>query len=428
MKYKIISLFLLLVLLNSLGVVFLLWQEIQEFEPEIYNYLPPEQSFIYSEKEIAEFGFEDYVKERVIVEKDRLIENKRDFIYLDLKEMNLFLYQEGEILKTLPIQSKGKEGSWWETAPGVYFVGDKVYKHFSSISEVWMPYGVQFYGNFFFHGWPYDSAGNALPLGSSGGCIRLSTSDAAIAFEFAERGMPVLVFEEREKSFLPALQLKDQEIKIPEIKGEAFLVADLETGEILLNKEMSSEIYAGSMVYIMFALTASEVINLERRITAQSWMFQENWEGIIVPGRSYRGYDLLYPLLSHPSKEAVLTLSRFFTSDHLLAAMNTKANAIGMKNTFFADIIEGDRDNRTTLRDVAKMMRYIREYRGFIFEINKKLIGSGEREGQSIFAVQKMQGLDQERFIFIGIADSSKAESDLENILTWLSEGFNLKY
>lgn len=426
--HKIIFIFLILAFLGVSMKAFLFWMEMQKFEPAVYYYVPPERSFIYSAKEIAEFGIEEYVQERIIIERAKLIEGKRSFIDLDLKEMKLTLYKEGEVFEIFPVQSKGRKGSWWETAPGVYFVGDKVANHFSSISRVWMPYVVQFYGNFFIHGWPYYSDGRMLPPGPSGGCVRLKTRDAAVVFEFTERGMPVLVFEEKIVPLLPALHMVDEGISFPEIKGQALLIADLNTGEILLNKEMDSEIYAGPVVGGMMALTASEVVNLERRITARPWMIEEIKEGIIVPERSYRGYDLLYPLLGQSSKEAALVLSRFFTPEYFVIVMNIKAGAIGMNNTSFVDVTGTSKKNITTLYDVARMARYIKEYRGFIFEISKELAGLGENEKETIFTVWEMKTLDDvSRIIFIGLANSVNAKEDVENILLWLDNSFGLK-
>lgn len=447
MSYKIISVFFIFAFLAVSATAFLFWFEIQKFEPDVYYYVPAEKSFVYGQEEIAKFGFEEYIQERITIERAKLIEKKKSFINLDLKKMQLTLYEEGKEFKKFPILGKGKEGSWWETPPGAYFVGEKAVDHFSTVVRVWMPYAIQFYGNFFIHGWPYYSGGRLLPAGPSGGCVRLNTSDSAVVFKFAERGMPVLVFEEKISPSLPALIPTVKKILLPDLKAENFLIADLDTGEILFNKEMESEIYAGSAVAGMLALTSSEIVDLERRIVARDWMIAEasphfpssstsssstiaegSGEKIIVPGRSYQGQDLLFPLLSRFSKEAALVLSRFYTPEFFVAAMNVKAKAIGMHNTGFADITGDSEENTTTLYDVARMMRYIKEYRGFIFNVSRELRGPGENEKESIFAVFKMNTADDiSRNIFVGIANSEDAEKDLEDIALWLNNNFGLK-
>jgi len=429
MKYKIISIFFILAFLAALTAAFLLWLKIEKFEPDVYYYLPAEKSFLYGQEELAKFGFEKYIDEKITSEKAKLIKEKDDFIYIDLKEMQIVLYKEGKEFERFPVLGKGREGSWWETPPGAYFVGEKSVNHFSSVAKVWMPYAVQFYGNFFIHGWPYYTGGQLLPFGPSGGCIRMKTSDAAVVFAFAKRGMPVLVFEEKKSDSLPALIPVFKKILLPELEAENFLVADLGTGEILLNKGMDSEIYAAPAVAGMMALTGSEIVNLERRIIARDWMITDvPREKIIVPGRTYRGSELLSPLLSRSSKEAALVLSRFYNPEFFVGAMNIKAKAIGMYNSNFVDITGCSKENITTLYDMARMMRYIREYRGFIFNSSRKLKGPGEGEKETILAVlKKKAGDDILRDIFIGIANSEDAEKDFEDILVWLDNNFNLK-
>ena len=103
--------------------------------------------------------------------------------------------------------------------------------------------------------------------------------------------------DRRRSHSLPALVSTKKELSLPDIKGEYLLVADLDTREILLNKEATSEIYVNQVTKIMLALAASDNVDLEKRIVARKWMFAEFEEGIMVPQKSYVGYDLLSPLL-----------------------------------------------------------------------------------------------------------------------------------
>ena len=107
------------------------------------------------------------------------------FIAANLSEMRLYLFENGVATATYPILSKGKRGSRWETPTGLYKIETKEQDHFSSLGQVHMPQSMQFFGNFFIHGWPYYPDGTPVPEGYSGGCIRLSTDDATAVFEFA---------------------------------------------------------------------------------------------------------------------------------------------------------------------------------------------------------------------------------------------------
>ncbi len=426
-KYIVIIIILLSVLAILAVAFFHLWKEITETSPyvNVYNYVPAEKSFIYQSEGLKEYGFEDYIEQKINTEKEKLTRDKRNFIDVNLQKMEINLYEEGEIIDTFPVISKGRDGSWWETAPGAYFVGDKVVTHFSSIAEAWMPYAVQFYGNFFIHGWPYDRAGRALAVGPSGGCLRMNTADAKKIFEFAERGMPVLVYEKKESSLLPALLPYNKEITPPSsIDADNFIIADLYTGEILLGKNVDSEIKAGIATDIMLALSVSEIVNLGKSIVARDWMFGEEREGIIIPNRSYTARQLVEILLTKSSTESVNVLARFFTVDYFAMTINAKARAIGMGNTKFDNIYRENENNITTLIDVAKMMRYIDQYRGFIFQI-ESTFNDTISENQSIFTVYKIKDKENNpRLILIIVANSKNAEEDFTNITEWIDKYF----
>src|SRR3989344_3348659 len=81
-----------------------------------------------------------------------------------------------------------------QTPNGVYKIRSREENHFSSIGEVWMPWSMHFYGNYFIHGWPYYPSGAPVADTYSGGCIRLSTSDAKELFGEVKNGMPVLAY------------------------------------------------------------------------------------------------------------------------------------------------------------------------------------------------------------------------------------------
>ncbi len=373
--------------------------------PKILYETAPDQIFIRGE-EINEFGFEDYAREMVHGERDRLIREGRDFIYLDLREMTLVLYENGKERNKFDIQSKGQ--GLWQTPPGAYFVGDKLTNHFSSIARVWMPYAVQFYGNFFIHGWPYSTGGYELPPGASGGCVRLRTVDAAIVHAFAERGMPVLVFDEIEKRFLPALA----KTEFPDIESKGLLIADLDTGEIMASNEIDSEIVAGPVVKMMFALSVSEMVSLSRVITARDWMLDGFNEGMIVAGQRYTAESLINLTLERSSREAISVVSRFLTEEAFLAAMNAKARSLGMTGTKFVDVT-GQKESTTTMRDIAKMMRYVKDYRSFLLEISDRI----ESDELTVAVIRR-----DNRNILVAILNSPHERE----ILLWVEEQLSL--
>ncbi len=113
-------------------------------------------------------------------------------IIADLLNMRITLVGTSSI-ETLPIITKGKPGSYYETPVGEYEVGLKSRNHFSTLGEVYMPYSVQFYANFFIHGIPYHKNGVRVSSSYSGGCIRLADADAKKVYDFVTPKMRVLV-------------------------------------------------------------------------------------------------------------------------------------------------------------------------------------------------------------------------------------------
>ena len=132
--------------------------------PIIYRQALIQNSFLNSD------GFASYSNQNVFSdEKKNLIEEKKSFVEVNLQKMLLTLYENGEVKEEFPVLSKGREGSWWETPTGKYKALTKEVNHFSSIGKVWMPWSIQFYGNFFIHGWPYHQNGEPVPKSYSGG-------------------------------------------------------------------------------------------------------------------------------------------------------------------------------------------------------------------------------------------------------------------
>src|SRR3989344_5723843 len=193
--------------------------------------------------------------------KNSYIAEKKKFVLVDLRAMTLTLYGENGTSTEFKVLTKGRDGSWWETPSGNYSVVTKETNHFSSVGKVWQPWSIQFYGNFFIHGWPYYPGGSPVPQGYSGGCIRLGTDDAKKVYQFAEIGAPVFIYEENESlRSLASESIELQNIKTPQVKAKSFLVADLESGLVFLEKDDSSAFPVASLTKLMTAVTAHEAM------------------------------------------------------------------------------------------------------------------------------------------------------------------------
>jgi D-alanyl-D-alanine carboxypeptidase len=292
----------------------------------------------------------------------------------------------------------------------------------------------------------------------SGGCIRLATEDAKKVFEFARRGTPILIYENKEmKSVSPLIPVR-AEIPAPEISAEGAMVADLDTGDILLNKNADMPLPMASLTKLMTAVVGSELIYLERGITIRSSMMQDAIQSYpLILGKEYKAFDLFYPLLMQSSNGSSRAIASFIGGGEFVHQMNEKAKTLGMGNSAFVDPAGIGDENVGTMKDIAKLMKYIADKRNFIFDITKgkrlvifsegelshiqnynefasdarligmkngKTSGAGESLG-AVFLLKSPAG--GEHRIFVGVLKSENRKTDIEKLLSWTESSFGLK-
>lgn len=292
------------------------------------------------------------------------------FIAANLSEMKVYLFENGSATATYPILSKGKRGSRWETPTGLYKVETKESDHFSSLGQVHMPQSMQFFGNFFIHGWPYYPDGTPVPEGYSGGCIRLSTDDATRVFEFAERGTPLFVWEDHATTSPAALS----DVRIPKVSAKAFLVADVKSGTVYAEKNADTSLPIASLTKLVTALVANETIHYDRilSISKDDRVQTEGTPGSLSAGDSFEAEELIYPLLMESNNTVAYTLARYFGTENFMHWMNEKAKAIGMWHTVFEDPSGISENNVSTANDLFILMRYIHDSQSFILNVSRE--------------------------------------------------------
>ncbi len=310
--------------------------------------------------------------------KTMFMAQKGALIDANLSAMRLTVYIEGEKKIDVPILAKGRPGSWWETPAGLYKIQTKEKTHFSTFGEVAMPYSLDFQGNFFIHGWPTYPDGTPVSSTYSGGCIRLSTEDAAKVYALVEVGMPVVVYNEQ-----PIADSFDYQLKAPKITAGEYLVADVKTGAVLTSKSAGDPAPIASITKLVTALVATEYINLDKTITVPKDAIVYTSVARLKPGQQVRAYDLLFLLLQESSNEAAETLAADRGRDQFVRSMNEKATAIGLKNTNFSDP-SGAESDLSTPEDLFTLLRYIGDNRRFVFGITTGDL-TGSAYGTSAF-------------------------------------------
>jgi hypothetical protein len=299
---------------------------------------------------------------------NQFIQEGASFIEADLSAMRLVVYHNGAIVKEVPIAAIGKPGSWWETPAGLYAVQTKEKKHFSGIGHVYMPYSMQFQGNFFIHGWPYYPDGTEVESAFSGGCIRLKTGHAKEVYNLITIGMPLLVF--RQELFNDS-QLYG--LRGPEISAPAYLVADLKSNFVFSHKNIDSPLPIASLTKLLTALVASEHVYLDGEIKIIEAMIQKTSAPRLKPDERVAAADLFFPLLLESSNEAAYALAYgYYGGDRLFVdLLNQKAKALGMASTTLVDPAGISANNTATVRDLLYLAKYLSFNKSFIWQISK---------------------------------------------------------
>jgi D-alanyl-D-alanine carboxypeptidase/L,D-transpeptidase catalytic domain len=330
-----------------------------------------------------------------------------DFLVADLANMKLTVVKGGADVFSVPIATKGREGSWWETPAGLYKISSKQPYHFSSFGFVNTQWNLQFQGNFFIHGWPTYPNGTPVASTYSGGCIRLSDEDAEKVFNTASNGMPILVYE---KDFTP--ENKTFSIAAPRITGRAYAVADIASGFMFTSKEIETEIPIASITKLMTALIATEYINLDKVVTIQPRMMVESVHNRLQVGQKVRVYELLFPLLMESSNEAAeaLAQSHLERSD-FIRLMNVKAKALGMEHTHFTDVSGLDDGNTSTIEDLFLLARYLYFNRSFLLSVTRGEESSEAYKNTAFKGLQNFNDMGEVAEGFIGgkIGETSAA-------------------
>lgn len=315
------------------------------------------------DKSIILDSFEDIAK--------KFIANKTDFLEVDLSEMKVSLYRMGLLIKEVPIVTKGKVDNWGGSAVGLYRILSGNKASYSNTSDVYMPYALHYYGKYYIHGIPYYPGGDKLDSTFSGGCLRLSDEDAQAIYKTADLSMPVLVIDKKKDHYDYS---KEDLTEFPKLSAESYLIADLDSGYVLAEKDSSQQFPIASLAKLMTALVVAENVNLERSVLITQKMLDDGYGTTeeLELGKRFRIVELFYPLLIESSNDVAEALSYFLGEEKTIRLMNEKAINILMEQTKFTDPSGFDVGNVSTAKDLFYLSRYIFNNRSPIFDITKK--------------------------------------------------------
>lgn len=239
----------------------------------------------------------------------------------------------------------------------------------------------------------------------------------------------------------------------PTTSARAYLVADLETGQIITSNARKVSLPIASITKMMTALVAYTQIPPDTEVTVSKRALEtEGWRGNLTAGETLKVHDLLYPLLLESSNDAAEVIAESIGRDAFMNEMNRKARQIGMKNTFFDDPSGLSADNTATAEDLFTLLKHIQNNYPQILDItladehedsghewhNLNRMKSAEvtftggktgytsaakRTGLAVFTLPLSGG--EERKMGVVILGSDNREGDIDKIISYMQKNIH---
>lgn len=298
-------------------------------------------------------------------------------VAINLDQMKLFLYDDGDVVNEFQIHSKGIKNSLWDVPPGEYSVQYKNKDYFSPVAKTWMPYTVQFFNDFYIHGWPHLTDGDLVDDDFVAGAIRLSSKDAKEVYEFSRIGTDIVVtssiptkFQNRDVT--GSYKQKDDGKRVLNVASRSYIVADIDTGQILFEED-SDRIYSfASISKLLTALTSLETLDQsEETKISQRAINTRGDQGRLRTGQKWQVGELLYPLLLESSNDAAEAIAEHNDRSEFMSDMNGIARSIGMSTAVFNDPSGLSIGNAGTAKDLLRLAEHIYNYKSYIFNVTQ---------------------------------------------------------
>lgn len=294
-------------------------------------------------------------------------------IRANLITMQVTLYENGQIqTEPMKILAKGKIGSFWETPGGSYPIIDSAEDYYSEKAGAFFPYTLHLFGNYMIHGEPHDKDNRVLKNNTGGG-IRLSTENAKLIYEWVDSDTRVSIYSDS--------KLKPQVISsestyvtatgetLPKVTAESYIVGDLDTGEIILEKNKDVAHPIASVSKLMTALVSINTMNQFEFATVSKQATKVYSVNKFSPGEKIALSNLIYPLLLPSSNVAAEIIAEHAGRETFLKEMNDLAATLGMSSTDYDDPSGLSAKNVSTASDLFLLTKSIFKEKPFIWNI-----------------------------------------------------------
>jgi poly-gamma-glutamate synthesis protein (capsule biosynthesis protein) len=158
----------------------------------------------------------------------------------------------------------------------------------------------------------------------------------------------------------------------PNILAEAYLVGDLDTGEIIFSKNREKVFPIASVSKLMTALVSLDKQDQEKTIEiSKKILATEGENGNLRLGEKIKVGDLLYPMLLESSNDSAEAIASSIGRDNFVEEMNVKAKNLKMTYTSFKDPTGLSEQNLSNVFDLFKLSEYLNKNKPEVLEISK---------------------------------------------------------
>lgn len=159
--------------------------------------------------------------------------------------------------------------------------------------------------------------------------------------------------------------------------AKAFAVFDLETGQVLISKNIDTVLPIASVTKLFTATVINQNSKLDEKIVVtNSDVAAEGGAGRLISGEEYLYHDLLFPLLLESSNDAAAAFERV-THGEVITQMNNLAASVGASKTKFSDASGLSAKNVSSASDLITFITYLHKQEPHILDIThlKKYVG-----------------------------------------------------
>ncbi|OGI95331.1 hypothetical protein A2917_02075 [Candidatus Nomurabacteria bacterium RIFCSPLOWO2_01_FULL_42_17] len=164
----------------------------------------------------------------------------------------------------------------------------------------------------------------------------------------------------------------------------AYLVGDLNTGEVILAKNQNQKLPIASISKLMTALVTNEIMTSDDIAqVSKKALHTEGTNGELRLGEKIKTSELLYPLLLESSNDAAEVLAEHFGRDSFIRKMNQEAQNLKMSDTKYEDPSGLSPNNQSTVSDIFKLAGYLNREKGELLSITNKRSFSNKKHSWS---------------------------------------------